>query len=70
MIAFGCEDKNKTPIPEERTCPQCGREIEVFLSQGRVIEDATCECGYVIKAQQPIVTIPDIQGSEINREVR
>ena len=55
MIAFGCEDKNKTPIPEERTCPQCGREIEVFLSQGRVIEDTACECGYVIKDRKSVV---------------
>ena len=31
MIAFGCEDKNRTPIIEDRICPKCGRDIEVFL---------------------------------------
>lgn len=58
MEPFGCEEKNKTPIPEERVCPQCGREIEVFLSRGRIMEDAVCECGYVIKAQEQINTMP------------
>ena len=25
MIAFGCEDKNRSPIIEDRVCPKCGR---------------------------------------------
>lgn len=25
MTAFGCEDKNRTPVPEDRICPECGR---------------------------------------------
>lgn len=54
MKAFGCEDKNKVPVPEERTCPQCGEELEVFVVKGRVFEDSPCECGYVIKAQKQI----------------
>lgn len=58
MIAFGCEDKHRTPILEERICPNCGEEIEVFVSRGRVIEDSACVCGYVIKAQEPVITIP------------
>lgn len=40
MIAYGCEESNKVPIPEDRICPQCGEDIEVFVSKGRVIEDA------------------------------
>lgn len=60
MEPFGCEEKNKTPIPEEQICPRCGREIEVFRSKGRIMEDAACTCGYVIKAQKPIATMPDI----------
>ena len=60
MVAFGCEDKNKTPIPEERICPQCGGEIEVFLIKGRVMEDTACGCGYVIKAEGSIYTVQDI----------
>lgn len=58
MIAFGCEDKYRTPVPEERICPDCGEEIEVFVSRGRVIEDSVCACGYVIKAEDPIITVP------------
>ncbi len=61
MVAFGCEDRNRTPIPEDRICPQCGRDIEVFLVKGRVIGDAPCACGYVIKAEAPILTGQDIQ---------
>lgn len=58
MIAFGCEDKNRTPIPEDRICPECGKEIEVFVSRGRIIEDSECECGYIIKAEESGITIP------------
>ena len=61
MIAFGCEDKNRTPIPEDRICPMCGNEIEVFVSRGRIIEDSVCECGYVMKAEEPIVTASNIK---------
>lgn len=61
MIAFGCEDKNRTPIPEDRNCPMCGNEIEVFVSRGRIIEDSVCECGYVMKAEEPIVTASNIK---------
>ena len=61
MMSFGCIDKNKTPVPEERTCPQCGGEIEVFLSMGQITEDAVCDCGYVIKAQEPLGAMPEAQ---------
>ena len=59
MIAFGCEDKNRSPIIEDRVCPKCGRDIEVFLLEGRIMEDAVCECGYVIEAQEPILKVTD-----------
>lgn len=39
MVAYGCEDKNRTPVPEERICPVCGEEVEVFVSRGKIIED-------------------------------
>lgn len=63
-VIFGCEEKNKTPILEERTCPRCGRDLEVFVSRGRVVEDSVCECGYVEKAQEPLVTLPEIKNTE------
>lgn len=59
MIAFGCEDKNRSPLVEDRVCPKCGRDIEVFLLRGRVVEDAVCECGYMIEAQEPIMRAAD-----------
>ena len=59
MIAFGCEDKNRSPIIEDRICPKCGRYIEVFLLGGRIMEDAVCECGYVIEAQEAILKVTD-----------
>lgn len=58
MKAFGCEDKYKTPVPEDRICPVCGKDIEVFVVRGRVIEDSACECGYVIKADAPLEVLP------------
>ena len=39
MIAFGCEDKNRSPIIEDRVCPKCGRDIEVFLLGGRIMQE-------------------------------
>lgn len=55
-VMDGCESKYRTPVPEDRTCPQCGREVEVFTSRGRIIEDTACECGYVFQAEdaQPL----------------
>ena len=57
-IMDGCEAKHKTPILEERTCPQCGETVEVFTRRGRVIEDTVCECGYVFHAEEQIVPQP------------
>ena len=51
-ILEGCEGKYKTPVPEERVCPVCGRSVEVFTSVGRVLEDTACACGYVWPAQE------------------
>ena len=52
-VLDGCESKFKTPVPEDRKCPVCGRGLEVFTVKGRVVEDVTCECGHVIQAQEP-----------------
>ena len=55
-ILDGCSGKSWTPTVEERPCPACGEEIEVYTQRGRVVEDAVCEkCGYTIKAQEQVV---------------
>lgn len=51
-ILEGCESKYRTPVPEDRTCPQCGKLVEVFTNRGRIIEDSVCECGYVFQAEE------------------
>ena len=48
-VLDGCESAFKTPVPEERTCPQCGREIEVFTVKGRVVE----RCGLRMRLCNP-----------------
>lgn len=55
-VLDGCEAKYRTPVPEERICPKCGKTVEVFTSRGRITEDAVCECGHVFAAEeiQPI----------------
>ncbi len=50
----GCESKYRTPVPEERTCPVCGKEVEVFTSRGRIVEDSACSCGYVFETEEAI----------------
>ena len=36
-ILEGCRGPHKTPIPEERRCPACGEEVEVFTVRERII---------------------------------
>ena len=51
---MGCKGKTKIPTIEERICPVCGEEIEVFVRVGRIDEDAKCDkCGYILKADEP-----------------
>ncbi len=45
-ILHGCQGIDRTPIPETRTCPGCGRTVEVFTLQGKLVGDVTCPCGY------------------------
>lgn len=52
-VLDGCESKYRTPVPEERTCPKCGKIVEVFTVRGRIMEDAKCPCGYVFSAEEP-----------------
>ena len=44
-VMDGCEAKYKTPVPEDRICPKCGNEVEVFTSRGRIIEDTATRTG-------------------------
>jgi rubredoxin len=55
-VMDGCEAKYTTPVPEDRVCPQCGEEVEVFTKKGRIVEDTPCpKCGYVFKLEpQPV----------------
>lgn len=52
-VLDGCESKYRTPVPKERTCPKCGKIVEVFTVRGRIMEDAKCPCGYVFSAEEP-----------------
>ena len=60
-VMEGCEAKYTTPVPADRICPNCGNEVEVFTSRGRIIEDTACPCGYVFKAEEPAITVPKEQ---------
>ncbi|MGI6069231.1 MAG: hypothetical protein ACOYBE_02280 [Blautia sp.] len=51
-VMDGCESKFRTPEPEDRVCPVCGKTVEVFTMRGRITEDAVCPCGYVFKAEE------------------
>lgn len=57
MAVFeGCEGNSKTWDLEERKCPKCGEEMDVYTYKGRVVEDSICgKCGYVLKAQEQVV---------------
>lgn len=51
MALTGCEEKYKTPVLEERRCPQCGEDVEVFTRKGKIVGEHACECGYVFKEE-------------------
>ena len=55
-IIEGCSGPHRTPIPEDRVCPVCGEEVEVFTVRGRIAEDSVCACGYVFRAEEQIVS--------------
>ncbi|MDO4648422.1 MAG: hypothetical protein Q4B26_07200 [Eubacteriales bacterium] len=45
MVFSGCQSKSKEITISEKTCPQCGAEIEVFS----VDTEVTCEsCGFTV----------------------
>ena len=45
MIMDGCQGKPRTPTIIEKTCPQCGNEIELFSSDTEVACD---NCGFIV----------------------
>ena len=51
-VLDGCESKYRTPVSEDRICPTCGEEVEVFTVRGRVVEETSCSCGYVFQAEE------------------
>ncbi len=51
-VMDGCESKYRTPVLEDRVCPQCGKEVEVTTVRGKITEDVQCACGYVFKAEE------------------
>lgn len=61
-VLDGCEAKFRTPVPEDRVCPKCGKEVEVFTVQGKITEEVKCECGYVFEAQP--VDSPKVEKSQ------
>ena len=45
MILQGCQSKSKEITIQDKICPRCGQEVEIFS----VDTQAVCEnCGYVI----------------------
>lgn len=59
-VMDGCESQHRTSVIEEKVCPKCGKEVEVFTSRGKLTEDTVCDCGYVFKAEDavPLKTEP------------
>ena len=56
MTISSCESQHNTPVLEERTCPECGATVEVFTRKGRIVEDCSCDCGYVFHEEEPVFT--------------
>lgn len=71
-ILGGCEEKNRTPVLEERICPVCGEEVEVFTVQGRLVDEFVCDCGHVFPKEEQITpetkrhTSEQLEAEEMN----
>ena len=52
VVMDGCEAKFRNSVLEERVCPKCGKDVEVFTIAGKIREDFACDCGYVFKAEE------------------
>lgn len=54
-VLSGCFDaRNMVEIAEE-PCPRCGAPIEVFIRDGRRINDSTCDhCGFLLPEEEPL----------------
>lgn len=59
-VMDGCESQRRTAVLEDRICPKCGKEVEVFTNGGRITEPTECSCGYVFQAEEtvPLKTEP------------
>ena len=44
----------KQILSQSRTCPKCGKEVEVFTPRGKLTEDTVCSCGYVFQAEEAV----------------
>ena len=53
-VMDGCAGRTRTLVLEERKCPKCGADVEVFTLRGRIAEKTTCDCGYVFEIQEQI----------------
>ena len=54
-----CAGSDSTPRLEERVCPVCSEEVEVFTRKGRICEESVCpRCGYVFEVQPQPVIVP------------
>ena len=54
-----CAGSDATPQLQERPCPVCGEEVEVFLRKGRICEESVCpRCGYRFEIQPEPVIVP------------
>ena len=53
-VMDGCESQHRTSVIEERVCPKCGKDVEVFTSRGKLTEDTVCSCGYVFQAEEAV----------------
>jgi len=63
-VLEGCEAKYKTPVLEERKCPECGEDVEVFTVNGKITEDSACDCGYVFRAEDWADEVPAIKSQK------
>ena len=51
----GCQEGKQTPELKEIECPKCKEIIEVFVKEGKAVEDVKCEkCGFEIKEGDPV----------------
>ncbi len=50
----GCQEARMAVTIRDTDCPRCGESVEIYIRDGALAADSTCDaCGYIFHAGTP-----------------